>query len=117
MFRSWVVDSGGVIKGEGRSDSEELEAAAALLAGDEADDKALLWDKDDDEGAATEVVALKLLKRSDSEQMGKLYKLLRQSPQVIEYYLLTMVYPNFLRYQVRSCRGRAWGCSNSGIAL
>jgi hypothetical protein len=46
---------------------------------------------------------LKLLKRSDSEQMGKLYNLLRQSPHVIDWFLETLVFPTYLRYQQACC--------------
>jgi hypothetical protein len=44
-----------------------------------------------------QVVALKLLKRSDAEQMGKLFKLLRKSSKVVEWFLLSMIFPNELR--------------------
>ena len=61
-----------------------------------ADDDGVVDDEDDDD---FEVVPLRLLKRSDDEQMQKLFGLLRNSPHVIDWFLGGLVFPTFMRHQ------------------
>lgn len=46
-----------------------------------------------------EVVALHLVKRSDDDQMRRIYEIMNQANHVIDHYLQEMVFPTFLRYQ------------------
>ena len=96
LYESWVLGCGATIRDPAadkqKSYSDES-AATAMQAGGQASDD------EDDEELQNEVVSLSLLKRSDSEQMDKLFKVLQRSPQVIDYYLQEMVFPTFLRYQ------------------
>jgi hypothetical protein len=71
-----VEDAGGKVKGQ---DSLLKPNAWVDEEGEEKDDDAEEEDDDDDESV---VVPLKLLKRSDDEQMQRLFKLLRLAPQV-----------------------------------
>lgn len=46
-----------------------------------------------------EVVPLRLLKRSNEEQMNQLFNLLRKLPDIIHWYLLEMIFPSYMRHQ------------------
>mmetsp|Transcript_7246 Transcript_7246/g.21392 ORF Transcript_7246/g.21392 Transcript_7246/m.21392 type:complete len:5155 (-) Transcript_7246:1654-17118(-) len=46
-----------------------------------------------------EVVALHLIKKSDDDQMWRIYKVMRKAEHVIDHYLQEIVFPTFLRYQ------------------
>jgi len=81
LYHQFVTRAGGVIKRTNiHTNAEEVFDAEA-----EENDR--------------EVVPLNLLKRSDDEQMQKLFEVLKQSTQVVDYYLQEMVFPTFLRYQ------------------
>ena len=79
LYEEWVENCGMKIRGKGDEDNADGTAAAEY--------------RDD------EVVPLKLLKQSDEEQMQRLYKVLRKSTRVVDYYLKEMIFPTFLRYQ------------------
>ena len=86
LYESWVESSGARIRDPLKQSSESAARAAETTGADEADDQ-------------KEVVCLNLLKRSDNEQMEKLFNVLRTSTRVIDYYLQEMIFPTFLRYQ------------------
>ena len=46
-----------------------------------------------------EVVPLRLLKRSNLEQMEKLFALIRKTPDVVHWYLTEIIFPEFMRNQ------------------
>lgn len=48
-----------------------------------------------------EVVPLRLLKRSNEEQMQKLHSLLYKLPDLIHWYLNEFIFPTYMRHQVR----------------
>jgi hypothetical protein len=48
------------------------------------------------EQAIVEVVSLRLLKRSNEQQMKKLYDLIRKLPEAIHFYLENFIFPNYM---------------------
>ena len=52
-----------------------------------------------DADAEKEVVQLKFLQKSNEEQMGKLFRLLKLEPSVIHYYLQKSIFPVYMRSQ------------------
>ena len=55
--------------------------------------------EDDDIEALPEVVSLRLLKRSNVDQMSKLYDLLVREPTVIQWHLNEHTFPTYMRHQ------------------
>ena len=114
MYESWIIAAGGQIKGGFAAKSAADQAAAkivgkaagdgaagadaavAVAASDGAVDVAAAAAAYEQEG---EVVPLRLLKRSNAEQMTKLFALLKRSPAAIHWYLEQFVFPEFMRHQ------------------
>ena len=120
MYEGWVLAAGGAIKGgfaakaarEQRGGEADAAAAAAAAAGGSPPASpstggggggggggrrvaaaAAAYEK---EG---EVVPLRLLKRSNADQMAKLYALLKRSPAAIHWYLEQFIFPEYMRHQ------------------
>ena len=74
LYVEWVAQAGGVIKG-------------SPAAADGSVDEELV------------VVPLWLLKQSNDEQMGKLFRLLRKLPSTIHHYLENVIFPTFMMQQ------------------
>ena len=113
-YEKWVVAAGGRIKGgfaasaatASASSSPETASAANGGAGGGGDLHGQGGNDHDDVAAAAaayeqvgEVVPLRLLRRSNNDQMAKLFALLRQSPGAIHWYLEQFVFPEFMRHQ------------------
>jgi len=77
---AWVKASNGYIKGKKVPVGETEEEREAI--------------------AKREVVPLRLLKRSNEEQMRKLFNLIQFTPEAIHWYLETSVFQNHMRAQV-----------------
>ena len=86
LYESWVESCGAQIRDPLKDGAPDVDSAANGQDGT-------------DDTTPNEVVCLNLLKRSDNEQMEKLFKVLCNSTQVIDYYLQEMIFPTFLRYQ------------------
>lgn len=54
-----------------------------------------------EEDDSLEVVPLRLLKRSNEEQMQKLHSILFKLPDLIHWYLNEFIFPAYMRHQVR----------------
>lgn len=92
LYEHWVIEAGGHLKGH---DEPLLHDGKYDEFDEKHPDEGTEMEVDDEK----EVVPLRLLKRSDEEQMQKLFKLLRESPHVIDYYMKEMVFPTFMRHQ------------------
>ena len=90
MYRQWVLDAGGAIRGDVPTD--EAEGAD----GGDGDKKS---DADDD---SKEVVDLKYLQRNNTEQMQKLYNLWKEHPAVL--YVVGATTPRALCFSACACR-------------
>ena len=117
MYRQWVLDAGGRIRGDADAKNDDdatvtaVEAVAAAVGGgggsksaeekgdDNSKDNDAGDDKDDDDAESKEVVDLKYLQRSNTEQMDKLYALWKSHPAVLYHYLTTMIFPKHMRSQ------------------
>lgn len=89
LYEAWVTACGGIIRDPLKDMENNVQEEAAATSDSE----------EQVEEESNVVVSLKLLKRSDNEQMENLYKVLKNSTQVVDYYLQEMIYPTFLRYQ------------------
>lgn len=91
-YSGWVRDAGGFVKGEqgvtgsvaaagedGLVDSMEEEAESGAVAVEY--------------NSAQEVVPLRLLKRSNEDQMNKIFSLLQNHPDTIHFYLENFIFP------------------------
>ena len=125
MYEQWVVAAGGRIKG-GFAASAATAASSAAADPASAAPRGVVeayapGDGDDDDVAVAaaayeqvgEVAPLRLVKRSNAEQMTKLFALLKRSPAAIHWYLEQFVFPEFMRHQKvsRSAYGRYDGYS------
>ena len=77
-YNRWVREAGGRIRGQQQLRDEQQRVDEAQHAGKAEEER-------------VEVVALRLLKRSNSEQMSRLFRLLRLLPELIHWYLLEQV--------------------------
>jgi hypothetical protein len=73
LYSTWVKDAGGFIKGE-----NDCSVTATLPSPDK------------------EVIPLRLLKRSNEEQMKKLYGFLSNHPDTIHFYLENFIFPAYM---------------------
>eukprot|EP01087_Luapelamoeba_hula_P004848 TRINITY_DN1482_c0_g1_i1.p1 TRINITY_DN1482_c0_g1~~TRINITY_DN1482_c0_g1_i1.p1 ORF type:complete len:4317 (-),score=602.49 TRINITY_DN1482_c0_g1_i1:51-13001(-) len=87
-YANWVKEAGGHVKGS-------RNYAAANEKGK--DIAPMELDAEDD---ANEVVPLRLLKRSNEEQMNKLFQMLFKLPDLIHWYLNEFIFPAYMRHQV-----------------
>lgn len=87
---TWVLESGGTLRGlHSSASSPALPAAAATT-------KSLEEDEDED---SKEVVQLKFLSKSNQEQMEKLFNLWKLEPHTIHHYLGRFIFPAYMRHQ------------------
>jgi hypothetical protein len=91
LYESWIAHAGGKIKGADTDEAKEAEERQKQM--DDEEDYGAFEEADD------EVVPLHLLKKSDEEQMQKLYELLKGSWLLEDYYLKEIIYPTFMRHQ------------------
>lgn len=110
-YSRWVRAAGGSIRGEsklvqpGQSKSNDLMADTIPSSGPSLmRSVSNLSDFNDDIAVAAsaapvepvEVVSLRLLKRSNEQQMKKLYDLICKLPEAIHYYLENFIFPNYM---------------------
>ena len=108
-FVEWIEGAGAHVRGEkgnGRrgSDADGTSSlAAAVLAEAGADEEMV------------DVWPLHLVDLGDEEQVGVLYKLLRQQPQVVRHYLYEHVFPSTMKFQQMklSACGQELGATSS----
>jgi len=100
LHARWVREAGGTIKGqmlyqalvaEQQRIEQDQPAASATL-----EQEAALAEYDE----SKEVVSLRLLKRSNKEQMNKLFELIRLLPDAIHWYLENFIFPAHMRHQI-----------------
>ena len=102
-YNRFVAAAGGRIRGQQTYRDEEEEQKQRTANGDSSLDVSKRKDRrssaglDDDR---VEVVALRLLKRSNEDQMRTLYQLLRLLPDLIHWYLEQFIFPSEMRHQV-----------------
>lgn len=98
-YARWVRVAGGCIRGDGQGGAipglmgdifnfeggaiESAESVSALSFNDPSVEK-------------VEVVSLRLLKRSNDNQMKKLYELIYKLPEAIHFYLENFIFPNYM---------------------
>ncbi len=91
----WVYHSKGSLRGlkctrDGRPWITAVGASASASVMSEANKEAV---------QSKEVVQLKFLQKSNEEQMGKLYELLRYEPLLVHHYLQKTIFPCYMRAQ------------------
>lgn len=102
LHQSWVAQAGGVV--QKRALSEDAEAVIPGIwqqqhkQGDPEWEDLSLEEREDWMSKAL-VVPLRLLKRSNSGQMNKLYELLQYEPKVVLWYLQEIIFPTHMRHQ------------------
>ena len=105
-YNRFVTAAGGRIRGQQtcRDEEEEQKQRTANGGGDSSTldvprrkDRRSSAGLDDER---VEVVALRLLKRSNEDQMRTLYQLLRSLPDLIHWYLEQFIFPSEMRHQV-----------------
>ena len=95
-YNRFVTAAGGRIRGQQVYRDEEDEQKATPDGRKQRDRRSSAGADDE----RVEVVALRLLKRSNEEQMRALYQLLRLLPDLIHWYLLEFIFPAEMRHQV-----------------
>jgi len=101
-YTKWVEEAGGRIKGRSDFTTEVEEKKSTDESKGEDTDAKVDGDVEKgslDEEEIVEVVPLHLLKRSNKDQMKKLYKLLRMEPEVIHWYLNEFIFPAYMLHQ------------------
>lgn len=86
-YSSWVNDAGGSVKGENTFTIPDDSHAMDVEALDIRDPAAVSYNDE------KEVVPLRLLKRSNDEQMSKIFQLLKDHPDTIHFYLENFIFP------------------------
>jgi len=101
-YAKWVREAGGRIKGAAfrKEELEALEGNNQSDAKDKKEEKALIPVYEMNEEDRVEVVPLRLLKRSNEEQMTVLYNLINKLPDMIHWYLENIIFPRYMRNQV-----------------
>ena len=89
-------EAGGRIRGQTTYRDEEVDATGGHSGGKKARKVSSSIAEED----RVEVVALRLLKRSNEDQMRALYALLRHLPDLIHFYLLEFIFPAAMRHQI-----------------
>ncbi|MAT98943.1 MAG: hypothetical protein CL608_17505, partial [Anaerolineaceae bacterium] len=104
LYESWVRQAGGLIKGANKGAANKGAANGESADGDASDgdvaaaeSEAPVVSGDDEERT---VVPLWLLKASNDEQMGRLFKLLRKLPATVHWLLEQVVFPSFMQHQL-----------------
>jgi hypothetical protein len=115
LFSKWVKEAGARIKGEDEAylshdavaeekaeEEEENEGNTAMetTTTHNDGDKNRDGDPTPSQEERVEVVPLRLLKRSNEEQMKKLFQLLRSLPEAIHYYLDHFIFPTHMENKV-----------------
>ena len=95
-YNWWVREAGGRIRGQATYKDDD-QASEGQQAGEK---KARKVSSSIPEEERVEVVALRLLKRSNEDQMRALYDLLRHLPDLIHFYLLEFIFPAAMRHQI-----------------
>lgn len=91
-YSGWVRDAGGSVKGE---QVTELRVPAAGVGVDDGmvEEEATTGPLSEAYDSSREVVPLRLLKRSNEDQMQKLFSLLQNHPDTIHFYLENFIFP------------------------
>eukprot|EP01012_Entosiphon_sulcatum_P007139 TRINITY_DN13559_c0_g1_i1.p1 TRINITY_DN13559_c0_g1~~TRINITY_DN13559_c0_g1_i1.p1 ORF type:complete len:4669 (-),score=764.85 TRINITY_DN13559_c0_g1_i1:3029-17035(-) len=93
MFERWVKAAGGrVMKRYQYRLAAEAKAADTPVDGDTSM-------HDAGEPEIIEVVPLRMLKQSNECEVTKLWKLLRKVPEAIHWYVMEIIFPEFMRHQ------------------
>jgi hypothetical protein len=111
-YSRWVRTAGGCIRGESVATGNPMLQQSSSLTGVDAlpgEVPALSaglsslggpMDVMQDPSPPVEVVSLRLLKRSNEQQMKKLYDLIYKLPEAIHYYLENFIFPNYMDSKV-----------------
>ena len=105
-YNRWVTAAGGRIRGQQiyRDETDEQKQQQSSTSTDTLEAPKRNGQRKSSAGLAederTEVVALRLLKRSNEEQMAALYRLLRLLPDLIHWYLTEFIFPAEMRHQI-----------------
>jgi hypothetical protein len=103
LHQSWVAQAGGIVQKRALTDAAD-ELSAPGIWEQEREAGGPEWvdlpaEERDEWMAAALVVPLRLLKRSNSGQMSKLFDLLQFEPRVIIWYLQEIIFPTHMRHQ------------------
>ena len=104
-YNRWVAAAGGRIRGQQSYRDEDSEQKQSDASGNgtlqvpvkRSTRRSSAGVAEDER---TEVVALRLLKRSNEDQMQALYQLLRLLPDLIHWYLTEFIFPAEMRHQI-----------------
>lgn len=104
LHAEWVTQAGGIV--QTRALSDDTVAKVPGIWQQQRQPGGLEWqelpqEEQDEWMGKAMVVPLRLLKRSNSGQMHKLFKLLQFEPKVVMWYLQEIVFPTHMRHQVR----------------
>jgi len=91
-YNKWIEEAGAKIR-----DVHHYESLESQLRKDE--DVEMEDTESQETPEEKEVVPLKLLKRSNDDQMNLLFDVLRDVPDVIHHYLQKMIFPTYMRHQ------------------
>ena len=105
-FQKWIEEAGGYIKGtQANADAGETDADVMMELLSSSPSKplepgsgAILCGGKD--AAAKEVVSLRLLKRSNDEQMKRIYRLIRFLPDCLHFYMENFIFPVYMDNKV-----------------
>ena len=108
LHENWVTQAGGIVQKRAMMSEDDEEEAVVpgiwLQHCEQSDTGAEAWEdlpaeERDEWMAKALVVPLRLLKRSNSGQMKKLYDLLREEPKIILWFLQEIIFPTHMRHQ------------------
>jgi hypothetical protein len=90
IYKKWVKEAGGVIRGGGDENVIDSPTSHGTELAPAVEENTLISSN------SKLVVSLRLLKRSNEDQMKKIYKLLKNLPNTIHYYLENFVFPVYM---------------------
>ena len=96
-YNRWVREAGGRIRGQTTYRDEDGTSDGQQQHSSEKKPRKVSSFAEEDR---VEVVALRLLKRSNEDQMRALFELLRRLPDLIHFYLLEFIFPAAMRHQI-----------------
>lgn len=107
-YSQWVKMAGGKVRGSlnlqnlAKGKDKMVRASLIFLCTRNENEWTLMYlqDVEKEDDGVVEVVPLRLLKRSNEEQMQKLHALLFKLPDLIHWYLNEFIFPAYMRHQV-----------------
>ncbi len=109
IYKKWVKEAGGVIRGGGDENVIDSPTSHGTELAPAVEENTLISSN------SKLVVSLRLLKRSNEDQMKKIYKLLKNLPNTIHYYLENFVFPVYMDNKITKLS--AAGCELGGEML